>query len=109
VLGIVATAAVNHSLDLALSREPALSAATRGVLETQRAVIVSGALPAGITQPVERARVGETIAAASARGFTWTLSLCAVLAACAAVLALDGSLANVDAAGRGPSSEPAAA
>jgi EmrB/QacA subfamily drug resistance transporter len=108
LLGIVASAVVNTSIDVALTQKPPLSAATRGVLKTQRAVIVSGALPAGITPAVERARVERTIVAASANGFAVTMLLCSALAACAAVLALDGSLAQVEVAGREPASERAA-
>jgi hypothetical protein len=63
-------------------------------------------VPAAITQPAEHARAAQAIASASARGFTATMLVCALLAAAAAAaLALDKSLTKVNAA-RASRSEP---
>ena len=96
VLGIVTSAVVNRSIDSALARQTNMSAATRGVLETQRGAIVSASVSLREVPPGDRARVTRTIVAASARGFSATMVICALLSAAAAALALDKSLSKVN-------------
>jgi EmrB/QacA subfamily drug resistance transporter len=97
VLGIVASVVVNRSIDEALARRTAFAPSTRAAIEAHRAAIVSGSVPA-ITEPADRARAADTIAAASARGFGATMLVCALLAAAAAALALDKTLTKVNVA-----------
>jgi EmrB/QacA subfamily drug resistance transporter len=92
VLGIVASAIVNRTINAALAQRTDFSTATRIVLQTQRGAFVGGSLPLRGMPLAERARVTRTIAAASARGFSATMLICALLSATAAALALDKSL-----------------
>jgi EmrB/QacA subfamily drug resistance transporter len=89
-LGIALAAAFDSSLAYDLARQP-ISAAARAALARDRAQIVAGQVPPGITGERDRAVVGRAVRAAFAAGFRVAMLVSALLALLAAGLALDPS------------------
>lgn len=100
LLGIALTAVSAPAIEQGLSRAP-VTAATRSIVAAQFGQVIGGAPPAGISDSAQRAAVLRIVRLAYARGFSIVMLAAALLAACAALLALDPSL-------RARQAEPAA-